>query len=156
MVEVIRVLASEGELLNILYDLSPLEWRKYRQRNPEVWVVDHFERDNCSRLPPYIAFRFERESDFIISTLSDTISSYRGLVSWSLIGCRRYSFSGVNWVIEPARLKEVEAKAQDLGISSEEYLAQYEPDFGPTAFEDLAGLTEYVRQSLLELKNPKQ
>ncbi len=37
----VRVLDAEGELLNVLYDLSALE---YRQRKPEVWVKDHFER----------------------------------------------------------------------------------------------------------------
>ncbi|WP_144443616.1 hypothetical protein [Pseudomonas putida] len=153
---VTRIVDSEGELLNILHDLNALEWRKYGQRNPEVWVDDHFEREDRSRFPPYIAFRFEKESEYIVSILNDLIGSYSGLISWALIGCERYASSGMNWVVEPAYVKEVEAKAQSLGLSSEGYLAEYEPEFGSIAFEDLLGLTEYVRKKLLELNISSQ
>ncbi|MDX9678153.1 hypothetical protein NQ186_13320 [Pseudomonas zeae] len=148
---VTRILDSEGELLNILHDLSALEWRKYGQRNPEVWMGDHFEREDRSRFPPYIAFRFEKESEYIISILNEVIGSYNGLISWVLMGRERYASSGMNWVIEPAYIKEVEAKAQSLGQSSGSYLAKYEPEFGSIAFEDLVGLTEYIRKKFSEL-----
>lgn len=148
---VTRILDSEGELLNILHDLNALEWRKYRQRNPEVWMGDHFEREDRSRFPPYIAFRFEKENEYVISTLNEAVSSYVGLISWVLIGYERYTSSGVNWVVEPVHIKEVDAKAQSLGLSSESYLAKYEPEFGSIAFDDLAGLTEYIRKKFSEL-----
>ncbi|MHA6572570.1 hypothetical protein [Pseudomonas yamanorum] len=143
---VTRILDSEGELLNILHDLGALEWRKYRQRNPEVWVGDHFEREDRSRFPPYIAFRFEKENEYVISTLNEVVGSYVGLISWVLIGFERYASSGMNWVIEPVYIKEVEAKAKSLGLSSESYLAKYEPEFGSIAFEDLARLTKHIRK----------
>ncbi len=153
---VTRVLDSEGELLNILHDLSALEWRKYRQRNPEVWMGDHFEREDRSRFPPYIAFRFKKENEYVISTLKEVVGSYIGLISWVLIGCERYASSGMNWVVEPVYIKEVEAKAQSLGLSSESYLAKYEPEFGSIAFEDLDGLTEYIRKKFSELNISSQ
>ncbi|MEJ6816511.1 hypothetical protein [Pseudomonas sp. LF-5] len=74
------------------------------------------------------------------------IASYNGLIPWVLIGCERYASSGMNWVIESAYIKEVEAKAKSLGQSSASYLAKYEPEFGSIAFEDLVGLTEYIRK----------
>ena len=117
---------------------------------------DHFEREDRSRFPPYIAFRFEKESEYIISALSEMVVSYDGLISWGLTGCERYASSGMNWVVEPVYVKGVEAKAQSLGLSSENYLAKYEPEFGPIAFEDLAGLTEYIRKKISELNIPSQ
>ncbi|EJZ58767.1 hypothetical protein I1A_003098 [Pseudomonas fluorescens R124] len=112
---------------------------------------DHFEREDRSRFPPYIAFRFEKENEYVVSILNEVIGSYNGLISWVLIGCERYASSGMNWVVEPAYIKEVEAKAKSLGYSSESYLAKYEPEFGSIAFEDLVGLTEYIRKKISEL-----
>lgn len=63
-----------------------------------------------------------------------------------MTGYERHAFPGMNWVIEPARIKEVETKAGALGLSPEDYLSEYEPEFGPISFEDLVGLTQYVRQ----------
>lgn len=145
------ILDSEGELLNILHELNALECRKYRQRNPKVWKGDRFEREDRTRYPPYIVFRFEKENEYIVSALDEIIGSYVGFISWALIGCKRYAHPGMNWVVEPVYIKEVEAKAQSLGLSSENYLAEYEPEFSPIAFEDLVGLTEYIREKLLEL-----
>jgi len=153
---VTRILDPEGELLNVLHDLNALEWRKYGQRNPEVWMGDHFEREDRSIFPPYIAFRFEKENEYLISILNEVIGSYDGLISWVLIGCERYASSGMNWVVEPAYIKEVEAKAQSLGYSSENYLAKYEPEFGSVAFEDLLGLTEHIRKKFSELNISSQ
>lgn len=153
---VTRVLDSEGELLNILHDLNALEWRKYRQRNPEVWTGDHFEREDRSMFPPYIAFRFEKENEYIISILNELVGSYKGLTSWVLIGWKRYASSGMNWVVEPVHVRGVEAKAKSLGLSSDNYLATYEPEFGSIAFEDLAGLTEYIRKKFSELNISSQ
>ncbi|MCB2250285.1 hypothetical protein KTQ74_00160 [Pseudomonas chlororaphis] len=116
---------------------------------PEIWVKDHFEREDRSSFPPYVSFRFEVEDERIISTLRRAISSYKVLIDWVLMGYECHALPGMNWVIEPARMKEVETKAGSLGLSSEDYLSEYEPEFGPIAFEDLAGLTQYVRQVFL-------
>lgn len=148
-----RILDPEGELLNILHSLNVLEWRKYGQRNPEVWIGDRFEREARSSFPPYIAFRFEKENEYVTSILNEVIGSYNGLISWVLKGYERYAYSGMNWVIEPAYIKEVEAKAQSLGCSSKSYLAKYEPEFGSIAFEDLVGLTEYIRKKTLRTES---
>ena len=34
----------EGSLLNILHKISPLTWRRYQQRYPEIWIKGHFEK----------------------------------------------------------------------------------------------------------------
>lgn len=71
---VARIEDAEGELLNVLNDRSALEWRKYRQRYPKTWTGAHFQRTNHPMVPPYIAFRFEREDQDLILSLSHAVS----------------------------------------------------------------------------------
>jgi len=145
---VARIKDPEGELLNILNDRGTLEWRKYRQRYPKTWTGTQFERTGHSKLSPYIGFRFEREDQEFILSLSHAVSSYKGWTAWCLDGRKRLVCPGTNWIVAPARVKELEPKAGHLGISAEDYIARFEPDFTRSAFDDLLLLTEHVRRSL--------
>lgn len=141
-----KIAAPEGGLLNVLYEISPLEWRKYQQRYPEVWVENRFQKIDRSGYPPCLSFRFSVESDVVIANLRLAVEDYPGKVSWSLIEHKREGLSGINWTIRPRRVMEVSEDALKLGLSPDEYLAEYEPAFGATAYDDLAGLTEHVKQ----------
>lgn len=141
-----KIESKEGNLLNILEEINPLEWRKYQQRHPEVWVNGNFERKDCSSLPPFVAFRFEQEKTDILNKLTKAIESYAGTVSWVLDGHKRDGLPGVNWIIFPSRIREVEKLAEELNLTPYLYLAKYEPNFGPIAYDDLVGLTEYIKE----------
>lgn len=151
-----RVLVPEGELLNILECASPLEWRRYQQRHPEVWVNGRFERVDCSGFPPCISFRFENESQAVIDSLKSSLNSYDGKVKWLLVEHQRESLPGINWIICPSRMVEVKDEAVRAGVGAGEYLAQLEPGFGPVAYEDFVKLTEYIRQSLFGVEKGRE
>ncbi|NWB94902.1 hypothetical protein HX882_03240 [Pseudomonas gingeri] len=70
-----EIQALEGGLLN---DISSLEWRKYQQRFPNVWRYDHFESEDRSAFPLWVAFRFEQESSETIAKLKQVIENYKG------------------------------------------------------------------------------
>jgi hypothetical protein len=145
-----RIEKPEGELLNVLHDISPLEWRKYQQRYPEVRVGNSFEREDRSGYPPYIAFRFENENDEVVSKLRVVVESYRGKMVWMLVGHKRYGLPGTNWMIGPARLWEISEVASKLNMTQGQYLSQQEPRVGPNAYDDLGGLVEHVRLAFFE------
>jgi hypothetical protein len=142
-----RITDPEGCLLNVLYEISPLEWRKYQPRYPRVWVGDQFERIDGSACPPYISFRFEDENEAVIARLRQALEGYSGRILWVLNEHKRDGLSGTNWTIEPSRLLEVKERAIKLGLTSDQYLVKYEPEFGPTAYDDLEDLTEHIRQA---------
>ncbi|QVW25675.1 hypothetical protein KJF94_09060 [Pseudomonas hormoni] len=139
-----RIEEPEGELLNILHDISPLEWRKYQQRYPEVRVGNSFEREDRSGYPPYVAFRFENESDEIVNKLRLVLEGYLGRSVWRLVSHKRDGLSGINWMIGPARLWEISEAAEQENMTKGQYLSKYEPWVGPAAYDDLPGLIEHV------------
>jgi hypothetical protein len=143
-----KITAPEGDLLNVLHEVSPLEWRKYQQRYPEIWVANCFKKVDRSGYPPYLSFRFVVEGDVVIEKLRLAVESYLGKVSWSLNEHKRDGLPGRNWTIKPRRVREVGEEALKLGLAPDEYLATYEPEFGAIAYDDLVGLTEHVRQVL--------
>lgn len=145
--KVARILDPEGDLLNLIEEIGPLEWRKYQQRNPEVWVRDHFERESRSEFPPFISFRFQCEDIKIIEKLKVVVDGYKGKVKWVVDEHKRDGLVGINWTIKPGRMLEVKALALKYGLASSQYMAKYEPGFGPIAYDDLVGLTEHVRDA---------
>ena len=145
---VAKIEDQEGELLNVLQDASPLEWRKYQQKNPNVWKVDHFEKEDRSSFPPFISFRFIAEDNRLLDMLKRLVSSYQGKVSWVLYEHKRENLPGRNWTIAPARLAGIREDALKMGISSGQFLAREDPNFGPIAYEDLIGLTLHVKNNL--------
>ncbi|MBD9515035.1 hypothetical protein NK553_04090 [Pseudomonas sp. ZM23] len=153
-----RISAPEGDLLNVLEDISSLEWRRYQQRSPEVWLNGRFEKIERPEYPPYISFRFEHESQAVIARLKDSLLSYGGKIKWLLVEHKRDSLPGTNWMVCPEKMVEVREEAAQAGISTGQYLAQYEPEFGPAAYDDLVGLTEHIRRAFSEIsnKNPSQ
>ncbi|WNW12253.1 hypothetical protein RRX38_14235 [Pseudomonas sp. DTU_2021_1001937_2_SI_NGA_ILE_001] len=148
---VTKITAPEGDLLNLLYEISPLEWRKYQQRHPEIWADNHFERVNRSEYPPYISFRFEDENKAVIERLRQAVENYPGKIFWVLNEHKRDGLPGTNWTIGPSRLWDVKEQALKLGLTPDQYLAQYEPEFGPVAYDDLEGLTKHIRQAFPEV-----
>lgn len=138
----------EGNLLNIIEEVSPLEWRRYNQRYPQVRVNNQLETKDCSNVPPYVAFRFENESEEIINKLKLLIRNYSGFIKWELHEHKRENLPGTNWVIRPFRITEIASLAGDKGLLPEEYLSEYEPEFGSLAFDDLNNLTKYIANNL--------
>ncbi len=140
------IAAPEGDLLNVLYRISPLKWRRFQQRYPEARVDDSFQVIDRSSYSPYISFRLVEDNDEVMRKLKWAVEDYAGSVSWTLHEHKRYGLPGVNWTIRPSRICEVKELAQALGLTSDEYLAKYEPNFGVIAYVDLDGLTEHIRR----------
>ncbi len=105
--------------------------------------------EDKSNFPPWMSFRFESDDDVILEKFRHAIDDYYGKIRWSLNEHKREGLPGINWTIKPRRLLEVKEQADKLDLSPSQYIAQYEPEFGPAAYEDLVGLTEYIRQLFL-------
>lgn len=145
-------------LLDFIEELSATEWRKgaaseYVVRQGDQWVI----RTQIEH-PPRISFRFKQEDRSIISRLQVAIESYQGKVKWILDEHKRDGLPGTNWTITPIRLLEVWDRARELDLAPNQYMAEYEPDFGPIAYEDILGLTEHIRRAFPDVtnKNPSQ
>lgn len=136
---------EEGHLLTVIAEVGVLEWQKYQQRFPKVRVGNEMQREDHSALPPFIAFRFECISNVDIDKLKVAVEGYRGGVAWSLVGRSREGLRGINWMIAPSRLWGVDECALQVNMTAAVYLSIHEPLLGPVAYEDLIGLTEYVR-----------
>ena len=89
-----RIEEPEGDLLNVLEWLGPLEWRKYRGRYPEVRSRGRIERLDQSAYPPSFSFRIENEVGDVVIALRLAIESYNGKVRWTLEGRRRDTLGG--------------------------------------------------------------
>lgn len=64
---------------------------------------------------------------------------------------KRDGLPGINWTIGPSRLWEVKKQALKLDLPLEQYIAQYEPELGPVAYDDLEGLTKHIRQAFSDV-----
>lgn len=140
---------QEGALINILNEISPLEWAKFGHKFVLHWETDHLEPIYNAHNPPFIAFRFENESEEIINKLRFLINNYSGKVKWEIYAHKRELLPGTNWVIRPLRVSEVTTLAEKAGLVSAEYLAKNEPTFGPIAFDDLNDLTKYIQDNFI-------
>lgn len=139
-------------LMDLIESIGETEWRKgsaseYVVRERGIWVL----KSQCHH-PPSVSFRFKQENPDAISRLKRAVESYVGKVSWVLSEYKRETLPGVNWTIGPVRLWEVREKARKLDLAPNQYLAKYEPEFGPLAFEDLPALVEHIRHSFPELE----
>jgi len=134
---------KERILLGVIEKIGELEWKRYRQRYPEMWINDHFEKVDHSCYPPSTSFRFKDETPKVIELLRDILISYKGKIKWSLIEQAKEYGSGVNRCILPTYVKEIQEK-EDKIHKAYEYIAEHDPDFGAIAYEDLINLTEYI------------
>ncbi len=143
-------LAIGDELLNVIEQVATLEWRKFQARTVKIELKNGGAiQEDHTLLPPYTSFRFESEDNALISKLQSAIQSYKGVVEWRMTGHERHTMHGINWVIRPAFVDEMQAAADASGAPSVgQYIAEHYPAFGPAAFEDLLLLTDYVRQRL--------
>ena len=144
-----RATPPEGELLDIIHDISPLAWTRFQQRFPRVLVNGKLEPTDMSTNPPFISFRFEGEQASVVAALLQAVKEYRGELEWIMARHSRDPLPGINWRIIPRRVFEIEGVAIDLGMSSGQYMSKYEPELGPVAYDDLKGLTSHIQQFFL-------
>ncbi len=137
---------AESAVLDFIEVFGKLAWRKYQQRFPQVWLNNKFQIEDHSGYPPYFSFRFESEDAMMMARLKDAVESYEGIVKWTMTEHKRKLLPGSNWSICPVRLNEVRQLAEGLGVPEGQYMAETEPGFGPQAYEDIAGLSAYLRQ----------
>lgn len=145
-----RIDLPEGDLLNVIEDLSPLVWRRYRSRVQRVLVDNRFIDIDRSDVPPFVAFRFASDDNEVIDRLSYVVDSYVGKLKWAMEGRQRRSLPGINWIICTSRMSEVLSMALDQEMSPGDYLAKTEPALGPVAYEDMVDLTRHVRKAFCE------
>ncbi len=136
-------------LLEFIESLAETEWRKcvnsqYSIKEHGLWVI----KDQSSH-PPTVSFRFKVEEPELILRLKSAVESYEGRVKWALDGHKRDRLPGMNWTIEPSRLFEVKSRALELNLAPNQFMAKYEPEFGPVAYEDIIDLTEYIKNAFL-------
>lgn len=75
--------------------------------------------------------------------MEDAIESYLGKVEWCMSHHPKQYGSGINHRILPTfveRLRHIKS-TQDVN----HYMEKYYPECGPIGYDDLAGLTEYIR-----------
>ncbi|GKX45538.1 hypothetical protein [Pectobacterium carotovorum] len=131
-------------LLSVIEKLGELEWKRYRERYPEIWNNDHFERADCSNIPPSTSFRFKEENLHVINLLKEALDSYKGRLQWSMIDQPKKYTEGVNRCIMPTYVKELREK-KDETFEVYDYISEHLPEFGLIAYEDLVGLADHVR-----------
>lgn len=88
-----------------------------------------------------------------MEVLRQAVDSYSGKTPWTMSGRKRDGLFGINWLIRPRRVIDVESAASSLDLTPDQYFAQHEPEFGPIAYDDLEGLVRHVRQAFLQLPN---
>ncbi|WP_447873928.1 hypothetical protein [Serratia fonticola] len=145
------MIPEEGkELFTVIEKLGDLEWQRCHSRYPvfKFKGQDEFMEDRSAR-PPATSFRFKNEDPNIIELLQKAIDSYKGKLQWVMDGQKKEYGHGINRVIYPKHVHEMKNKAIKVyKLPVEKYMAEYEPDFGPLAYEDLKSLTQHVRSVL--------
>ncbi|MGM3225996.1 hypothetical protein [Dickeya zeae] len=131
-------------LLSVIEKIGNLEWKRYSERYPEIWNNDHFERTDCSNIPPSTSFRFKEENPNVIKLLREALDSYKGRLQWSLIEQPKEYTEGVNRCIMPKYVKEIREKRHET-FEVYDYISEHSPEFGLMAYEDLVGLADHVR-----------
>ena len=134
---------KETILLDFIGSLGKLQWLHYQSRVQDEWVNDHFEKVDRSKYPPFSSFRFENELPEVVLLMEHAIESYKGKVEWCMTHHPKEYGSGINHRILPTFVEKLKhtKSAEEVNI----YMEKYYPDFGPTAYDDLVGLTEHIR-----------
>lgn len=142
----LQISAEEGQLLNLLDRLGELEWRKFQSRRVKVVTEGHQEEVDRSSWPPFISFRFKNEDQLLIDKLQNAVQVYKGYVTWIMVAHQRDDLPGINWMICPKAMWEVRELALQGGVSAGQYMAENQPDFGSSAYDDLKGLTQHMEK----------
>lgn len=138
-------------LLTIIESLGETEWRKGSPSQMLVFEKGKEIIKDYSSHPPAICFRFKKENPEITQRLQCAVKDYKGKIRWEMSGRQRENLPGFNWCIEPSRVYEIQETARNLNLAPNQYMAIYEPEFGPVAYEDLIGLTEYIRSTFSDI-----
>ncbi|MBW7981805.1 hypothetical protein [Enterobacillus tribolii] len=134
------------ELISVIEKLGEIEWQRCHSRYPVFRFKDQkeFTEDRSTR-PPATSFRFKNEDPQIINLLQHAINSYKGKLQWIMDSQKKEYGSGINRVIYPKHVHDMKHKAiQIYKMPVEKYMALYEPEFGPIAYDDLVDLTKHV------------
>lgn len=138
-------------LLDLVLSLGETEWQKCRNSQYSIIEKGKLVIKDQSSHPPVVCFRFKEGKPEIAQRLKLTVESYKGKVKWEMRGRQRENLPGFNWCIEPSRIYDIQEIARDLNLPPNQYMAKYEPEFGPLAYEDLTGLTEHVRSAFADI-----
>lgn len=142
-------------LLSIIENLGETEWQKCS--NSQYQIKEHgilVVKDQSSH-PPAVCFRFKGGNIEIAQRLKFAVENYKGKIEWEMRGRQRDGLPGFNWCIEPSRVYDIQENARQINLAPNQYMAKYEPNFGPIAYEDLIGLTAHIKsefKDVLELK----
>ena len=135
------------ELLDFIEQLGALAWAKFESRRALIATAgkEPMVEDRSAR-PPFTSFRFENENAEVIDKLRRAVENYRGAIEWVMQGHRRADFPGTtNWTIQPKEVANMRAAASSKNLTVSQYMAQFQPEFGPAAYADLPGLARHVR-----------
>lgn len=144
----------DGELLNYINNFSPVEWWHFGRRysvkaDGKGTLVKSFR-------PPHFSFRLEDEKYDDIQLIIQLVNSYNGDVKWEIIPHKRINLPGVNWVITPSRVVFFKDIAKEKGMTSEDYLATYQPEISDEEYNDVPGLTQWIKNGLKDKKILKE
>ncbi len=136
------------ELLDLIEKLGAIAWGRFEARYPK-FVIKGQEpwSEDRSTHPPWTSFRFVDESPEIIGKLKSSVSNYKGKIEWIMYGFNKEN-GETNWTICPKHLRDMQEVASSVGMYTWKYMAEYEPEFGPLAYEDLLGLCVHIREQL--------
>lgn len=141
-----KTIVSGKELLAVIESLGELEWMRFRNRYPEVQIKGEPKRiEDRSSYFPYTSFRFQNERADIINNLQQALACYPGTMEWILISQKREFEDGVNRCVLPKHVQDMKIKARELELHIDDYMARFEPEFSPKAFEDLEKLSTHVK-----------
>lgn len=140
------LVSSEIELLDLIFGLNPLGWRRYRQHGLGSGDARGSDEPKTVMWCPFVAFRFAREDASLTKGLSEAVDAFRGALTWSLFGHEREGLPGTNWVIGPAKLFEVKGQAAGSRISAGEYLSRTDPSLVSAACHEFPLLVGHVRR----------
>jgi len=139
------LVSSEIELLDLIFGLNPLAWRRYQQHGLGSGNARGSDEPKTVMWCPFVAFRFALEDASVTKRLREAVDAFRGILTWSLFGHEREGLPGTNWAIGPAILFEVKERAAASRISAGEYLSRKDPSLVSAACHEFPLLVGHVR-----------
>lgn len=133
-------------LLNLISQLGELEWKRYQQRYPSMYIDGKLQEVDHTSYPPFTSFRFKNENHKIIQLITNYLKSYKGQIEWVIVHTKKEYGSGINHCILPKYVNDLKFK---LGENNKKhtvykYIAANFPSFGKKAYIDLMNLTHYL------------
>lgn len=140
----------ERMILNFLEETSPLAWGRTQTRTDKRMVNGQWIDRDYLKCPPYISFRFQNEDSRLIKIIKMAVETFKGNVVWFVGEHKRIGLPGTNRSILPIKFEEAHEIASQSKMSTDDYLAKYEPELGLLAYDDLPKLAERIRKVISE------